>query len=505
VFTPAPAPVPSNLEQQRKLAKDLVRAARAGDQEALARIHAVRSDAGAPSRPLRLADAQLAVAREAGFDSWPRLVTHLLDRDIQGFRDAVTRGDVDVTRRLLASPHVRARVNDPMFAFGQRAAHIAAKDQAMLTTLIAAGADINLKSDWENGPYTVLDCADEGAARFLLTQGATLTANAAARLGWFDELQALVGADPGLVHARGGDGQQPLHEAKTVAIADFLLDRGADIDARCIDHKSTPAQYALVDRPDVCRRLLERGATPDIFMAARLGDLDLASRLLDADSASAAARINEPGYAPVPPMHIYCWSLGFGRTPHDVALAFGHRGVYDLLVARSPAPIRFINAVLAGDEGAARAMLAEQPSLLASLSRREHGGLAAAIFHERFDAAEVMLSLGFDASAPGVDGGTALHAACWVGHVRIVEQILALGVVPVDARDPTHQSTPLGWTAFGAVHRRASGADYVAVVDRLVAAGADITGPANGRGQTLVEMARGNAAMQEALRSRGAV
>ena len=114
-------------------------------------------------------------------------------------------------------------------------------------------------------------------------------------------------------------------------------------------------------------------------------------------------------------------------------------------------------------------------------------------------------SLGFDASAPGVDGGTALHAACWVGHVRIVEQILALGVVPVDARDPTHQSTPLGWTAFGSVHRRASGADYVAVVDRLVAAGADITGPANGRGQTLVEMARGNAAMQEALRSRGAV
>ena len=66
-----------------------------------------------------------------------------------------------------------------------------------------------------------------------------------------------------------------------MAIAEFLLDRGADIDARCIDHKSTPAQYALVDRPEVCRRLLERGATPDIFMAARLGDLALAARLID--------------------------------------------------------------------------------------------------------------------------------------------------------------------------------------------------------------------------------
>ena len=160
----------------------------------------------------------------------------------------------------------------------------------------------------------------------------------AARLGWLDELRTLVNADGALVHARGGDGQQPLHEAKTVAIADFLLDRGAGVDVRCIDHKSTPAQYALVDRPDVCRRLLERGATPDIFMAARLGDVALATRLLDTDPACVAARVNEPGYPPVPPFNIYCWSLGFGMSPHEVALKFGHRDVHDLLAARSPAP-----------------------------------------------------------------------------------------------------------------------------------------------------------------------
>jgi hypothetical protein len=56
-----------------------------------------------------------------------------------------------------------------------------------------------------------------------------LTPNVAARLGWIDELRALLAADPALVHARGGDGQQPLHEAATVAIADFLLDHGADV------------------------------------------------------------------------------------------------------------------------------------------------------------------------------------------------------------------------------------------------------------------------------------
>jgi ankyrin repeat protein len=429
---------------------------------------------------------------------------HLQDRDIEAFCDAVHAGDLARTQQLLASSHVRKRINDPMFAFGQRAAHIAAKNEQMLTALIAAGADVNMRSEWENGPYTVLDNADEGTARFLLAHGATLTPNVAARLGWFDELQTLVNGDTALVHARGGDGQQPLHEARTVAIADFLLDRGADVNERCIDHKSMPAQYALVDRPDVCRRLLERGATPDIFMAARLGDLGLASRLLDSDPTCVAARIHEHGYPPVPPFHIYCWTLGFGMSPHDVASRFGHRDVHALLVARSPTRIRFINALLAGDKQTADAALADEPSLLPSLTRQDHGRLALAIFHERFAAADLMLRLGFDPASPGVDGGTALHAACWVGNVGMVERVLARGGVPIDARDPTHLSTPLGWAAFGSVHRRAAGGDYPAVADRLVAAGADITALGNGEGRTVLAMAEGNPVMQEALRRLGA-
>src|SRR5262245_47818816 len=59
-----------NLEQLRKQAKELVRAARSGDEEAQARI---RAHAARRERPL-LADAQLALAREHGYPSWPRLV-----------------------------------------------------------------------------------------------------------------------------------------------------------------------------------------------------------------------------------------------------------------------------------------------------------------------------------------------------------------------------------------------------------------------------------------------
>jgi len=115
-----------------------------------------------------------------------------------------------------------------------------------------------------------------------------------------------------------------------------------------------------------------------------------------------------------------------------------------------------------------------------------------------------MLRLGFDPTAPGVDGGSALHAACWLGHVGLVDQLIARGDASLDAPDPTHLSPPLGWTAFGSVHRRAAGGDYPAVAARLVAAGADITARGNKENRTMVEMAKGNPPMQDALRRLGA-
>ena len=92
-----------------------------------------------------------------------------------------------------------------------------------------------------------------------------------------------------------------------------------------------------------------------------------------------------------------------------------------------------------------RAELAADASLIGSLTIHEHGQLSLAIFHERFAAADLMLRLGFDPAGPGVDGGTALHSACWVGSVSFVERLIAHGGVSLEARDPTHESTPLGW------------------------------------------------------------
>ena len=67
---------PVDLARARREAKALLSAARAGDAAARERVLAARpaADAGA----LRLADAQLAIARELGARSWPALV-----RDVQ--------------------------------------------------------------------------------------------------------------------------------------------------------------------------------------------------------------------------------------------------------------------------------------------------------------------------------------------------------------------------------------------------------------------------------------
>jgi Domain of unknown function (DUF1835) len=75
----APDPYASfrlNLEQQRKRAKDLIRAARAGDRDALSRLHAA-TGGRVSGGDAKLADAQFAVARELGLPSWRDLRRHI--------------------------------------------------------------------------------------------------------------------------------------------------------------------------------------------------------------------------------------------------------------------------------------------------------------------------------------------------------------------------------------------------------------------------------------------
>jgi hypothetical protein len=64
--------VTPSLEQLRKQAEDLLRAHRAGDPGAVARVAA--QDLG---EPLQLTGAELVIAREHGFPSWARLCSYV--------------------------------------------------------------------------------------------------------------------------------------------------------------------------------------------------------------------------------------------------------------------------------------------------------------------------------------------------------------------------------------------------------------------------------------------
>src|SRR5688500_7589940 len=78
-----------NLEQQRKRAKDLLRAVRAGDTAARRRI-ADAVDLPVPdAATIKLADTQFAIARELGFRTWRDLRTHVMSQ--AAAREAITR------------------------------------------------------------------------------------------------------------------------------------------------------------------------------------------------------------------------------------------------------------------------------------------------------------------------------------------------------------------------------------------------------------------------------
>src|SRR5947207_3306879 len=153
-------------------------------------------------------------------------------------------------------------------------------------------------------------------------QNADQPVHEAARDGLVGELSTMLVMDASLINAKGIDARTPLHCVGTVAVAALLLDHGARIDARDEDHDSTPAQWRIGESPDVARFLLERGAKADIFLAAALGDLALAERLVTEDRSCLAHRI---GKAPEFPAlghegrggTIYQWTLRFNSYPHQ--------------------------------------------------------------------------------------------------------------------------------------------------------------------------------------------
>jgi ankyrin repeat protein/catechol 2,3-dioxygenase-like lactoylglutathione lyase family enzyme len=207
-------PERASYEYLKKLAKD--------------RLESLRKR----SPSAKLADAQLAVAREYGFSSWRALKSEIDRRDaphVAEFMRACRTGDADAMRALLAQAPdlVRERL-----AGGATGLHLASQHPEAVRLLLAHGADPNMR-----------DVGDNATALHF-----------AAGAGSLESVRLLLDARAD-VHGAGD-----LHEADVIGWA-----------AR----KGNDAIVAL---------LLDRGARHHVFSAMALGDRDLVQRLVERDA-----------------------------------------------------------------------------------------------------------------------------------------------------------------------------------------------------------------------------
>jgi Ankyrin repeats (3 copies)/Ankyrin repeat len=361
--------------------------------------------------------------------------------------------------------------------FGATALLVAAghRDRAMIDLLLREGADINARSHWWAGGFGVLDRDPDDLTDYLISRGATVDIYAASRHGRLDRVDTLLAADPSLAHARGGDGQTPLHVAQTVAIAERLVAAGADIDALDFDHESTPAQYLIRDHQDVVRYLIGRGCRTDILMGSALGDPDIVQSHLDVDPSAAGTTVSDrwfPKQNPHAGGSIYIWTLGHYKIAHEIARDFGHEEIVQLLMQRSPAFIKLAAACELGEEDLLNRLVTAEPGFAPSPTSEEARRLPDAANRNRTTAVRLYLVAGWPVDARGELGASALHWAGWNGNLEMVRAILLAGP-SLTLKDAVHDGTPLGWAIFGSKHGwHCRTGDYAGVVNALLDAGA---------------------------------
>lgn len=495
-----------DLEHLRREAKSLLKAARAGDPVALERFATVPRVGTLSPAALRdaakLADAQHAIARAYGFESWPRLkqeidarapLTDQAERFLQALREgndaraariaarvpALSRANLSCAAALADEAEVeRLLASDPALVHEQRgpadwrpllyacvATALPHDDAAraarsrVVERLLVAGADADRRVRWAPD--------DANAPRLSPLYFATNTGAAGI-------VRALLAAG-----ARPNDGESVYHGAERDQreCLELLLAHGADLDEATPPYGVTPLFFVLGHRdgqPGTIAAdrglawLLEHGARPDVpsgvkretalHAAARSGRRAEIIALLVKHGATVDAARSD------------------GTTPLGIALRMGHaataaalrsHGAQDERVRDAD---RLLAACVAGRFDEVHGIAARAPEALQEATPDLSEGMGHAAAGGRIDVLEVLHGLGVPVTAPSVHGATAMHWAAWHGKADAVDWLLAHGS-PVDARDTSYGSSPLAWACHGARFNHVPDSNYRPIVDALIAAG----------------------------------
>ena len=357
-----PLPQRPNLENYKKIAKSLVKSAKAGDVDALSDF-ARRQLADHPT----LTKAQFVIARTYGFESWPKFARHLeaLARNsavsrFEAAADAIANGDTAALRELLRADPALVRVRSTRRHAATLLNYVAANgvEQYRQKTpqniveiaelLLNAGAGVNAEANLYGGGCATLELAatsvhpqgagvqqellqkllDRGAslekpsllaaclgngraqaAEFLAARGAPIDLPAAAGLGHLDAVRTLFDCATA-EHRR--DALLWASEYGRNSTVEFLLDKGADLAAHRADGQTALHWAVIGGHPDTVKLLLRHnppleqentyGGTPlgqALWSAAHGGDPDRYIEILDA-LVNAGAKLPE-SHPPVNP------------------------------------------------------------------------------------------------------------------------------------------------------------------------------------------------------------